>query len=608
MRIGVLRVTMDDSESVDGSLTTEVSETLGETDERVDGGLECDDSDWHPATFLQRLHELRSEGHMLDVTLCAEGKEIPCHRLVLSAFAEYFHAMFRGGHNESKKDKIEIGGVSAVALQLLVDYAYTSKITVTADNVQSLYEAANMLQVKGVEDRCEEFLTDELSSETCLVTWVLADKVSCKRLLEKAKFCSLKYFEEVCTTEEFLELPVDILKAYLSDSGLHAKKEEQVLEVIMRWAGHDLQQRQRHVKALLECVRFSHVEQDYLKGILKKDRTLSSVPGVKELIQDQSMHARPRHIHQEEILVLGGVKHVMQPEEENNKDIYRLSLNCDCVDISPLPESVVKINGYEACAVNNDVVITVAQSLSECKVWQYKPSLNSCTQLGNLVRKERHLHSVVALQGQVYVVGGITSPSWAPVYDVEVYSETTDSWNLVAPLSLQGGVRDLGITTCCGKIFVFGGRTGHCTLCDQSHITDAVQCYDPTRNVWTFVAPLPNPMQSVMACTVNCKIYLVGGQLAHVLCYDPLEECYVRMTGRLAPWCACGATVCGSDIYIIGGCDRKYSLSETDDDDDYEEVSHAAVQCYNVPSDTMILLKEFPLPISEHISLTIPKL
>ncbi|XP_035698491.1 kelch-like protein 24 [Branchiostoma floridae] len=591
---------MDDGQSKDDSHTTEVSETV---DEKVDGGLECDDSDWYPATFLQRLLDFRSEGHLLDVTLCAEGKEIPCHRLVLSAFAEYFHAMFRGGHSESKKDKIEIGGVSAEALQQLVDYAYTSKITVTTDNVQSLYEAANMLQVKSVEDRCEQFLTDKLSPETCLESWVLADKVSCKRLLEKAKFHALKNFEQVCMTEEFLELPVDILKAYLSDSGLHTKKEEQVLEVIMRWAGHDLQQRQIHVKALLECVCFSHVDQDYLKDILKKDRTLSSIPGVKELIQDQSMHARPRHIHQEEILVLGGIKHVMQPEEEDNKDIYRLSLNCDCVDISPLPEFLLESDGYEACVVNNDVVITVAQSFSECKVWQC--SLNSFTQLGNLVRKERQFNSVVALHGQVYVLGGITLPNWEPVYDVEVYSETTDSWNLVAPLSLQGGVRDFGITTCSKKIFVFGGKTGQCTQLDYCHITDAVQCYDPSLNVWTFVSSLPNPMHGVMACTVNCKIYLVGGQLPHVLCYDPQQECYVRMTGRLAPWCACGATVCGSDVYIIGGCDRKYSLSETDDDD-YD--SHTAVQCYNVPSDTMILLKKFPHPISEHVSVTIPKL
>ncbi|XP_078574285.1 kelch-like protein 24 isoform X1 [Branchiostoma floridae x Branchiostoma japonicum] len=596
-RTMVLKRTMDDGQSEDDSYTTDVSET---EDERVDSGLECDDSDWYPATFMQRLHEFRSEGHLVDVTLCAEGKEIPCHRLVLSAFADYFQAMFSGAHSESKKDKIEIGGLSAEALQLLVDIAYTAKFTVTTDNVQSLYEAANMLQAKGVEDGCEQFLTDRLSPETCLETWVLADKVSCKQLLEKAKFHSLKHFEEVCMTEEFLELPVDILKAYISDRGLHATNEERVLEVILLWVRHDLKERQSHLKELLECVCFSHVDQNYLKDILKKDKTLSSVLGIKELIQDQSGHATSRHIHQEEILVFGA------------NEISRLDLNSDYVDISPPPKFLVQTFGWAVCVVNNDVVMTgMSSSESECKAWQYKPSVNSWTQLAPLVRKGRVHNSIAALQGEVYVVGGITMPNCTPVSDVEVYSEMTKCWKLVAPLHkgapLQEGVRDFGIATCCDKIFVFGGKTGKCKLGDDSHITETVQCYDPTQNVWNSVAPLPNPVDDIIACTVSSKIYLVGGQLDHVLCYDPKENYYEKMVNQLAPWWACGATVCGPEIYITGGWDRKVSLTETVDDDDEFPQAHDTVQCYNVNSNIMITLKDLLDPISEHITVTIPK-
>ncbi|XP_035662453.1 kelch-like protein 2 [Branchiostoma floridae] len=236
--------------------------------------------------FFKRLQELRSEGHLVDVTLCAEGKEIPCHRLVLSACSDYFHAMFGGAHSESKKDKIDIREVSAEALEILVDFAYSAKLDITSDNVYLQFEAANMLQVKRLEE-------------------AFADKVPCKRLSAEATRCALKDFEETSTTEEFLQLPLDLLKMYISDDGLHVKKEEQVLESIMRWARHNLEERQKHLKELLDCVCFSRVDQDYLKNIIDTE-VLLGVPGIMELIKDTSTHRRPRRILQEKILLLGG--------------------------------------------------------------------------------------------------------------------------------------------------------------------------------------------------------------------------------------------------------------------------------------------------------------
>ncbi|XP_066298709.1 kelch-like protein 24 [Branchiostoma lanceolatum] len=573
-----------------------------DNNETVNNSLEYD-SGWYPAQLWQRLQEFRTEGHLVDVTLCAEGKEIPCHRLVLSACSDYFHAMFSGAHSESKKDKIEIGGVSAEALQLLVDYAYTSKVTVTTDNVQPLYEAANMLQVKPVENGCEKFLTDNLRPETCLGTWALADKVSCQRLFEKAKLYALKHFEDVCSTEEFLELPVDVLKTYISGDGLYAKKEEQVVKVILVWSRHDLRQRQRHLKELLECVRFSQVNPDYLKNITETDKVLAGVSGIKELIKlkdhGQSRHVGPRHIQKEEILVLGGTAPSKYDLDGNllihvgdNPDIYRLDLNGDCVNISLVPESVKETAGYAACVVDNDVIVTGGISSGK-NAWQYKPSLHSWTELDSLNR-ERCYHGMAVLREEVYVVGGRRGYHRSSSHPhVEVYCEVIDNWELVAPLKQK--VCEFGITTCCEKIYVLGGRI------NLKENTAVVQCYDPTQDMWTFATPLPHSTRDINACTINSKIYLVVGELAHVLCYSPQENCYEKMTGRLASWHYCSATVCGSEIYITGG----YDLPRHDIDD---KVPLATVQCYNASSNTMIMVNNLPLPLYCHISVTVPKL
>lgn len=79
---------------------------------------------------------------LCDVTLVADGVEIPAHKMVLASCSPYFYAMFTS-FTESKAEKITIQGVDGQALQILVDYVYSSEIQVTEDNVQVLFQAQN---------------------------------------------------------------------------------------------------------------------------------------------------------------------------------------------------------------------------------------------------------------------------------------------------------------------------------------------------------------------------------------------------------------------------------------------------------------------------------
>lgn len=72
-----------------------------------------------------------------DVTLIAENMEIPAHKMVLASCSPYFYAMFSGSDfEESRQDRITVQGVDFHALQLLIDYVYTSHVDVTEENVQ----------------------------------------------------------------------------------------------------------------------------------------------------------------------------------------------------------------------------------------------------------------------------------------------------------------------------------------------------------------------------------------------------------------------------------------------------------------------------------------
>lgn len=63
--------------------------------------------------------------------------EIPAHKMVLASCSPYFYAMFSGSDfQESRQDKVTVQGVDFRALQLLVEYVYTSYVDVNEDNVQ----------------------------------------------------------------------------------------------------------------------------------------------------------------------------------------------------------------------------------------------------------------------------------------------------------------------------------------------------------------------------------------------------------------------------------------------------------------------------------------
>ncbi|XP_066290522.1 kelch-like protein 24 [Branchiostoma lanceolatum] len=489
--------------------------------------------------------------------------------------------MFSGSHSESKKDKIEIGGVNGETLEMLVDYAYTSKLNITTDNIQHLFEAANMLQVEPVECRCEDFLNEHLCPETCLATWALADKVSKTHLSGLARSFALKNFEDVCRTEEFLQLPVDFLVEYISHNGLHAEKEERVLEAVMHWARYNLEEREKHLRHLMEFVCFTCMDQDYLQNIMETDKVFAGIDDINFLLKDESI---PRQIFKEEILVFGGGAGYYGTEK--NRFMYRLNLHCDFVDMSLLPTSLQKTTGSAVCVVKNDVIVT-GGDMTLCKAWRYKTSLNSWFRLGPL-KRGRLRHGMTALNGRVYVVGGTSGGEKKlklPV--VEMYSKKAKCWKKKADLKLA--VSNFGIATCCEKVYVFGGMSGF------GKTTDALQCYDPTQNVWTLATPLPRAIQGISACTVGFRIYLVGGQLDRVLCYNPQEDCYMELASSEAPWEHSSATVCGSEIYITGGRDHDYDL--------YMPAStQATVQCYDVSSDTLMLchLKDLPVSLCEH--------
>jgi len=68
------------------------------------------------------MTRMRHERKMLDITLSADGKDVPAHKIVLAAASPYFAANFNG--NWAKEEWINLEGISFHILSMVVDFTY----------------------------------------------------------------------------------------------------------------------------------------------------------------------------------------------------------------------------------------------------------------------------------------------------------------------------------------------------------------------------------------------------------------------------------------------------------------------------------------------------
>nr|XP_060625384.1 kelch-like protein 1 isoform X1 [Anolis sagrei ordinatus] len=136
---------------------------------------------------------------------------------------------------------------------------------------------------------------------------------------------------------------------------------------------------------------------------------------------------------------------------------------------------------------------------------------------------------VAALNGKLYSVGGRDGSSC--LSSMEYYDPHTNKWNMCAPMcKRRGGV---GVATCDGFLYAVGGHdapaSNHC-----SRLLDYVERYDPKTDTWTMVAPLSMPRDAVGVCILGDKLYAVGGYdgqtyLNTMESYDPQTNEWTQM-------------------------------------------------------------------------------
>jgi kelch-like protein 2/3 len=447
--------------------------------------------------------------------LVADGMEIPAHKLVLASSSVYFYAMF-SGFEESRQDRITIQGVDYQALQLLVEYVYTSIVEVTEENVQVLLTAANLLQLTDVRDACCDYLQSQLDPSNCLGIREFADIHGCVDLFNYADTYIEQHFSEVIQFEEFLNLTHDQVEAFVRSDSLSIPSEEKIFECVIAWIQNDPLNRQNHLGRLMQHVRLPLLSEEYILQRVDKE----------PLLQDDL---------QSKNFIIEALKYHLMKKGDKLIFSFNTPRTIPRRPISQ-PKVLLVIGGQAPKAIRS----VECYDLREEK-WYQAAELPS----------RRCRAGVAVLGDKVYAIGGFNGS--LRVRTVDVYDPTTDSWT--ACCSMEARRSTLGVAVLNNMVFAVGGFDGSTGL-------SSAEMFDPTTQEWRMITAMSTRRSSVGVCVLNSLLFAVGGYdgstrqcLASVEAYNPVTNSWSAVADMSARRSGAGVGVLNGMIWCCGGHD-----------------------------------------------------
>lgn len=374
----------------------------------------------HSGQCFGVLAELRREGKLCDVHLEVEGDVFQAHRAVLAGASPYFCAMFAGTMEESRSSHITLHAMSPCAVEILLDYCYTGKIIVTAENVQDLLPAADILQLSWVRRACCDFLKSQLDTSNCLGICAFASTHSCAELQQAAGSFAQQHYLEVLQGAEFLQLELADLMELLQSEDLNVENEEQVFESVMKWVEHEVETRQAQLSSVLQHVRLPLLDRTYLVKRVSKEPLIRNCTKCRDIVDEAKNYLLLPELRSK---MEGPWTRPRRPVQSN--------------------EVMYAVGGW----CSGDAIAMVERFNAHTSEWKAVASMS----------KRRCGVGVVVLGEFLYAIGGHDGSSY--LNSVERYDPKTDQWTTsVAPT--PSCRTSIGVGVLNGLLYAIGGQDG----------------------------------------------------------------------------------------------------------------------------------------------------
>lgn len=116
----------------------------------------------HSQEMLEKLNALRNEGHLCDVTIRVQDKLFLAHKVVLACCSEFFRSKLLGRPEDEDKFVLDLHHVTVSGFAPLLEYAYTSTLSISTENIIDVLAAASYMQMFAVASTCSEFMKSSI--------------------------------------------------------------------------------------------------------------------------------------------------------------------------------------------------------------------------------------------------------------------------------------------------------------------------------------------------------------------------------------------------------------------------------------------------------------
>ncbi|OQV12033.1 Kelch-like protein 10 [Hypsibius exemplaris] len=535
------------------------------------GQRRYDLSQKYSSEALELLNDMRKMGQLCDAELVLVDGALKVHRAILSSCSPYFRALFtttlRPAPMNDRGDRwvTNIQGITKEFMEVLVDYAYTRRAAINAENVQDAMVAADMFCMIGLLNATVDFMRDHIEPENSIDVHRFADAIGIPEL----KFYSLKYllqnFMEIRKTASFNNLSVDELIELLKHDMLNVSKEEDAWDSIVQWINVDCENRKKCIIQILPALRAGLITSQFFMEKIK------SSPFVKEydneckpviiaalkFIYDLDLNKNPEQDPNDVYITRARAPHEIMfamggwsgGSPTNLVECY------DCRADRWIRTSVGDRSGpraYHGLATLNGLIYTIGgfdgiSYFNTCRA--FDPSTRSWLEISPMQTRRCYV-SVISVKGHLYAMGGYDGESrQARQATVERYSPRKNQWRFVAPMNSQRSDGSSCIMD--DKIYMVGGFNGQ--ECLQS-----AEIYDPVADTWEFIQPMRNRRSGVGACALNGCIYAIGGfnGVARMLSgekYNPATNQWTAIKDMLNPRSNYAIQLLDNKIFAVGG-------------------------------------------------------
>ncbi|XP_018423423.1 PREDICTED: influenza virus NS1A-binding protein [Nanorana parkeri] len=555
---------------------------------------------------VAKLNALRKSGQFCDVKLQVCGHEMLAHRAVLACCSPYLFEIFNNDNESHGISHVKFDDLNPGAVEVLLNYAYTSQLKAETELVKDVYSAAKKLKIDRVKQVCGEYLLSKMDVKSCISYRNFANVMGDWRLLSKIDMYIQEHLLEISEQDDFLKLPRLKLEIMLEEN-VSLPNNGKLYTKVISWVQRSIWEHGESLETLMEEVQTLYYSADHKlldgHGLDKHNDIFAGDEDGLQLVQKKSPRESDKHmssgssgVPSPSIFAAPNPKHewnIIASEKKSNKSYLCLAVLNSTLSViflhgrntplsSPLntprlmkslsleippDDSTDKImspmhyarSGLGTAELNGKLIAAGGYNREEClrTVECYDPESDSWTFLPPM-KTPRARFQMAVLMDELYVVGGSNGQS-DDLSCGEKYDRKASAWRPVP--ELRTNRCNAGVCALIGKLYIVGGSDPF----GQKGLKNC-DVFEPLTRSWTSCAPLNIRRHQSAVCVLDNHMYIIGGAeswncLNSVERYNPENDTWTLVAPMNLARRGAGVAVYNGKLFVGGGFDGSRALS-----------------------------------------------